>query len=97
MFFLNMNPLSEVAPGLLVIQIPIQAVWMTIPQNSLFDFENVWELSFIAEINCFAKIWQWKIISLDKNSQKRIIVPSCAKLNLMSFCINPHDLIMSDF
>ena len=70
---------------------------MTIPQNSHFGYENVRELSFLVELNCPTNIWQEKIISLDKNTQKRIIVSSCAKLNLMSFCINPHDLIMSDF
>ena len=56
--FLNMKPLSELAPGILVIQIPIQAVWNIMPpsygkhtfRNFLARFRTVSRLSPVSGV-----------------------------------------------
>ena len=44
-----MKPLSEVAPGILVIQIPIQAVWAGFPRSSRVS--QLW-MSFSKTMEC---------------------------------------------
>ena len=67
-----MKPLSEVAPGLLVIQIPIQAVWS--PSKNLYFililgkneviwgyFQNIWQSCFWGQRTFKDEFWDFDL------------------------------------